>query len=92
MYRMADVGISKNSRGTYTKRDKKDMMPKTTFVLKLKRVCDTNIGATNMIQLRNRLKEGQSSIAKKIYRSGIVHAAAFPPTLPCLELIMECAS
>ena len=31
-------------------------------------------------------------MARKIYRSGIVHVAAFPPTLPCLELIMECAS
>ena len=31
-------------------------------------------------------------MAKKTYRSGIVHAVAFPPTLPCPELIMECAS
>ena len=30
-------------------------------------------------------------MAKKIYKSGIVHAAAFPPTLPCPELVMECA-
>ena len=92
MYRIADVGTSKNPRGTYTKRDKEDMMPKTALFSKLKRVCDTNIGTTNMIQLRNRLKEGQSSMAKKIYRSGIVHVASFPPSLPCLELIMECAS
>ena len=31
-------------------------------------------------------------MAKKIYKSGIVHATTFPPTLPCLELVMECAS
>ena len=89
---MANVGTSKNPRATYTKKDKKDMMPKTAFFSKLKRVCDTNIDTMNMIQLRNRLKEGQSSMAKKIYKSGIVHAIAFPPILPCLELIMECAS
>ena len=88
---MADVGTSKNPRGTYTKKDKENMMPKTAFS-KLKRVYDTNIGTTNMVQLRNKLKEGQSSMAKKIYKSGIVHAASFPPALPCPELIMECAS
>ena len=89
---MAEVGTSKNPRGTYTKKDKEDMMPKTAFISKLMRVYNSNIGTTNMIQLRNRLKEGQSSMAKKIYKSGIVHAAAFPPSLPCPELIMECAS
>ena len=89
---MADVSTSKNPRGTYTKKDKKDMMPKITFFSKLKRVCDTNIGTTNTIQLRNRLKEEQSSMAKKIYKSGIVHATAFLPTLACPKLIMECAS
>ena len=31
-------------------------------------------------------------MAKKIYKSKIVHTTAFPPTLPCLELVMECAS
>ena len=46
----------------------------------------------NMIQVKDRLKEGQSPMAKKIYKSKIVHAAVFPPTLPCLELVMECAS
>ena len=92
MYRMADVGTSKNPRGTYTRRNKEDMMPTTAFFSKLKRICDTNIGTMNMIQLRNKLKEEQSSMAKKIYRSGIVHATAIPPTLPYLELIMECAS
>ena len=29
---------------------------------------------------------------KRIYKSGIVHAATFPPTLSCPKLIMECAS
>ena len=46
----------------------------------------------NVIQLKDRLKEGQSPIAKKIRKSGIVHAAAFPPTMPCPKLVMECAS
>ena len=89
---MVDVGTSKNPRGTYTKKDKEDMMSKTVFFSKLKRVSDTNIITANMIQLRNRLKEGQSSMAEKIYKSKIVHAVAFPPTLPCPELVMECAS
>ena len=31
-------------------------------------------------------------MAKKIYKSGIVHVAAFSPTLPCPILVMECAS
>ena len=39
---MVDVGTSKNPRGTYTKKDKEDMMPKTAFFSKLKRVDDTN--------------------------------------------------
>ena len=29
--RMADVSTSKYQKGTYTKKDKEDMMPKTTF-------------------------------------------------------------
>ena len=89
---MVDVSTSKNPWGMYTKKDKEDMMSKTTFFSKLRRVGDTNIGIVNMLQLRNRLKEGQSSMAKKIYKSGIVLAATFPPTLPYPELVMECAS
>lgn len=38
------------------------------------------------------LKEGQSPMTKKIYKSEIVHTVAFPPTSPCPELVMECAS
>ena len=67
-------------------------MPKTTFFSKMKRITETNVGTVNMIQVKDRLKEGQSPLAKKIYRSGIVHAAACPPTLPCPKLVMECAS
>ena len=85
---MVDVSASKNPKGTNTKKDKEDMIPKTTFFSKVKRISDTNIGIVNMIQL----KEGKSPMAKKIYKSGIVHTAAFPPTLPCPELVMECAS
>ena len=89
---MVDVSTSKNPKGTNTKKDKEDMMPKTTFFSKVRRISDTNIGTVNMVQLKDRLKEGQSPMAKKIYKSGIIHAAAFPPTLPCSELVMECAS
>ena len=35
---------------------------------------------------------GKSSMAKKIYKCRIVHATAFPPTLPCPKLVIECAS
>ena len=45
-----------------------------------------------MIQVKDRLKERQSPMAKKIYKSEIAHAAIFPPTLPCPKLVMECAS
>ena len=31
-------------------------------------------------------------MAKKVYKSRIVHATTFPPTLPCPELVMVCAS
>ena len=89
---MVDVSTSKTPKGTNTKKDKEDMMSKTTFFLKLRRVGDTNIGIVNMIQLKDRLKEGRSYMAKRIHKSGIVHAVAFPPTLPCPELVMECAS
>ena len=89
MFRMVDVNASNNPKGTNTKKDKEDMMPKTTFFSKMRQITDTNIGTINMIQVKNRLKEGQSPLEKKIYRSGIVHAATFPPTLPSPELVME---
>ena len=92
MFMMVGASASKNLKGTNTKKDKEDMMPKTTLFSKVRQITDTNIGTMNMIQLKDRLKEGQSPMAKKIYKSGIVHAAAFPPTLPCPKLVMECAS
>ncbi|WP_233109408.1 hypothetical protein, partial [[Clostridium] innocuum] len=93
MFRISDVNASKQPKGTNAKiGDKEVMIPNSNFRSKLKYVGDTNIGTIDMIQLRDRLRDSQSSIAKKIYKSGVVHAAAFPPTLPCPELIMECAS
>ena len=89
---MEDDSASKNPKWANTKKDKEDMTPKTSFFSKIKRIADTNICTVDMIQMRDRLKEGQSPLEKRIYKSGIVHAAAFPPTLPCPELIMECAS
>ena len=82
---MVDVSTRKNLRGMYTKKDKEDMMPKTTFFSKARWISDTNIGTVNMVQLKDRLKEGQSPMVKKIYKSRIVYATAFPPTLPCQE-------
>ena len=84
---MVDVSASKNPKGMNTKKDNEDMMPKTTFFSKVQRISHTNIDIVNMIQLKDRLKEGQSPMAKKIYKSGIVHAAAFPPILLCLEFV-----
>ena len=89
---MVDVNASKNPNRTNTKKEKEDMMSKITFFSKVRRISDTNIGTVNMVQLKDRLKEGQSPMAKKIYKSEIVHVAAFPCTLPCLKLVMECAS
>ena len=89
---MEDDSASKNPKRANAKKDKEDMTPKTSFFSKMKKITDTNIATVDMIRMRDRLKEGQSPLAKRIYKSGIVHAVAFPPTLPRLELIMECAS
>jgi len=43
------------------------MMPKTPFFSKMKRITDTNIGTVDMIRIKDRLKEGQSPLAKKKY-------------------------
>ncbi len=88
---MVDVIASKNPKGTNTKEDKEDMMPKTTFFSKVNQISDINIYTVNMIQLKDILKEGQSPMAK-IYKTRIVHAVAFPPTLPCPKFVMERAS
>ena len=89
---MEDDSASKNPKRANAEKDKEDMTPKTSFFSKMKKITDTSIATVNMIRMRDRLKEGQSPLAKRIYKSGIVHPAAFPPTLPRLELIMECAS
>ena len=52
---MVDVSASKNPKGMNTKKDKEDMIPKTTFS-KVRRINDTNISAMNMVQLKDRLK------------------------------------
>ena len=54
---MVDVSTSKNQRRTYTKKDKEDMMHKTTLFSELRRVGDTNIGKVDMIQLRDKLMD-----------------------------------
>lgn len=61
---MEDVSASKNPKWTNTK-EKEDRMPKTPFS-KMKQITDTNIGAVDMIRMKDRLKEGQSPLAKRI--------------------------
>ncbi len=78
---MEDVSTSKNPKGTNTKKDKEDMMPKTPFFSKMKQITDTNIGTVDMIRAKNRLKEGQSPLAKKIYRRRL-HITAQASILP----------
>ena len=78
---MEDGSASKNPKGTNTKKDKEDMMPKTTFFSKMKRITDTNVGTINMIQVKDRLKEGQSPLAKKRYRMQF-HNTTQASTLP----------
>ena len=63
---MEDVSASKNLKQTNTKKDKEEMMPKTPFFSKMKRITNTNIGTVDMIWMRDRLKEGQFPLAKKI--------------------------
>ena len=41
------------------------MLSKIAFSLKVRRVSDTNIGTINMIQLRDRLKEGKYPKARR---------------------------
>ena len=62
---MEDDSASKNPKWVNTKKDKEDMTPKTSFFSKMKRIADTNICTVDMIRMRNRLKEGQSPLAKK---------------------------
>ena len=64
---MEDVSASKNPKRTNTKKDKEDMMPKTPFFSKMKRITDTNIDIVDMIRMKDKLKEGQSPLAKKRY-------------------------
>ena len=73
---MVDVNASKNPKGTNTKKDKEDRMPKTPFFSKMRRITDTNVGTINMIQVKDRLKEGQSPMAKKIYKNKIGYTKA----------------
>ena len=42
-------------------------MPETPFFSKMKRITGTNISTVDMIQMKDRLKEGQSPLAKKKY-------------------------
>ena len=78
---MVDVSASKNPKGTNTKRDKEDMMPKTTFFSKMKQITDTNVDTLNMIQVKDKLNERQSPLTKKIYKRRL-HITAQASTLP----------
>ena len=56
MFRMVDVSASKNPKGTNTKKDKEDVMSKTTFFSKMRQITDTNTGTVNMIQVKGQTK------------------------------------
>ena len=86
---MEDVSIRKNPKRKNTKKDKENMMPKTSFFSKMKQIIDTNISTVHMIWVKDILKEGQSPLEKKIYKSIIVHAISFCPTLPSPKFVLE---
>ena len=78
--------------GANTKKDREAMLPKTLFTTKAKKVGDTNIGLVDMLTVWRQLLDGKTLATRRVVKCGIVHAAAFPLTLPCYELVLECAS
>ena len=73
-------------------KDREEMMSKTLFTTKAKKVGDTNFGLVDMLNVRRQLLDSKTLVTRRLVKSGVVHAAAFPPTLPCCELVLECAS
>ena len=71
---MEDVSASKN-QADKTKKDKEDMMPKTPFFSKMKRITDTNIDTVDMIRMKDKLKEGEFPFAKMRYRMQLHNTA-----------------
>ena len=73
-------------------KDREEMMSKTLFTTRAKKVGDTNFGLVDMLNVRRQLLDGKTLVTRHLVKSGVVHAAAFPPTLPCCESVLECAS
>jgi hypothetical protein len=67
-------------------------MSKTLFTTRAKKVGDTNIGLVDMLNIRRQLLDGKSLATQQVVKCRIVHATTFPPTSPCYELVLECAS
>ena len=78
--------------GANTKRDREAMLLKTLFTTKAKKVGDTNIGLVDMLTVRRQLLDGKTLATRRVVKYGIVHGVAFPLTLPCYELVLECTS
>ena len=60
---MVDVSARKNPKGTNTKKDKEDMMPKTIFFSKVTQVTPT-IGIVNMVKLKGMIVVMMDQVAK----------------------------
>ena len=73
-------------------KDRKEMMLKTLFTTKAKKIGDTNFRLVDMLNVRRQLLDGKTLVTRCLVKSGVVHAAAFPPTLSCCELVLECTS
>lgn len=86
----AKAGSSKKERQTQVKKNTEDIMRKYSFTTKNKKTRDTNLRPVNMIQVKERMFGGTPRMAKRTMKNGIVQAAAFPPTMQCTELILEC--
>ena len=76
----------------HSKKDGEEMLSKTMFITRAKKLGDTNFGLVDMLNVRRQLLDGKTLVTRRVVKSGIVHAVAFPPTLPCYELVLECAS
>lgn len=77
------------------KNEMKGFLPESKVISKWKEISDTNLETFQLGAFRNRIFGtvgcASSPTAVKFVKSGIVSADGFPPTVQCLELILECA-
>ena len=72
------------------KHDLWDMLPKTNFTSKWKKINDTKLAPYNMNLIRDRtFQHNPSPWENKILKSGIVHVAAFPPAKQWPKIMAE---